>query len=140
MVSAGPFLQNQWSGSVHFLCTLTPSVSECVWPCQQAYYSPGVFNFYLPEFIPAGALEEAGLVSPESQTSTAPQIIGFLNGMSSLIDHGLTDCGDGFGGKNWPQTREVKGFTSQCDVNKKDTWAELSDGLLEFKPTEPNHP
>ena len=55
---------------------------------QMAHLSPGVFNFYLPEFMPSGVLEDAGLVAPEMQISTAPFVIGFLNGMASLIDYG----------------------------------------------------
>ena len=30
-----------------------------------AFWSPSVFNFYLPEYKPLGAVQDAGLVSPE---------------------------------------------------------------------------
>ena len=64
---------------------------------QQAFRSPTVFNYYLPEFAPVGLIADHGLVSPESQLATAPFMVGFMNGMSSLIDNGLTNCDRGFG-------------------------------------------
>ena len=107
---------------------------------QMAYNSPGVFNFYLPEFTPAGPVERAGLVSPESQLATAPFMIGFLNGAVSLIDYGLTDCQDGFGDSNWPRAREIRGIVGTCDKNRRDLWPQLSDGTLAFTPASPSHP
>jgi len=59
---------------------------------QQVYKSPTVFNFYLPEYQPDGRIMAADLVSPESQLSTPPYTLGFLNGMVSLIKWGLTEC------------------------------------------------
>jgi cullin-associated NEDD8-dissociated protein 1 len=64
---------------------------------QMAFSSPGVFNYYLPEYRPQGVIEAANLVSPEAQLATAPFLIGYLNGMASLINYGLTDCERGFG-------------------------------------------
>jgi len=61
------------------------------------YQSPTVFNFYLPEFVPAGPLTRAELVSPESQLLTAPLLQGLVLGMHSLIDLGLMSCSYGFG-------------------------------------------
>ena len=52
----------------------------------QAYESPGVFNFYLPEYQPAGVISDAGLYAPETQIMTGPTLIGYLNGMYSLIN------------------------------------------------------
>jgi hypothetical protein len=57
---------------------------------QFAFQAPSVFNFYLPEFAPAGAVQEAGLVAPEAQIATAPYLIGYLNGVTSLIDSGTS--------------------------------------------------
>lgn len=36
---------------------------------QFAFQSPSVFNFYLPEFSPAGPVQEAGLVAPRGANS-----------------------------------------------------------------------
>lgn len=63
----------------------------------QVYQSPTVFNFYTPDFQPSGAVELAGLYSPESQLLVTPLLLSFLNGMSSLVQYGLTTCVDGFG-------------------------------------------
>ena len=52
---------------------------------------------YLPEFQSVGPVINANLFSPEATLMTTPNIIGFLNGMSSLIRFGLTDCDSGFG-------------------------------------------
>merc|ERR1719301_111392 len=64
------------------------------------FNSPTVFNFFLPEHQPAGAAVDANLVSPEAQLASSPAILGFLNGMSSLIHHGLTSCHNGFGSES----------------------------------------
>ena len=46
-----------------------------------AHKSPSVFNFYQPEYQPAGPIARAGLVAPEGGLATAPYLIGYLNGM-----------------------------------------------------------
>ncbi|MBM64202.1 MAG: hypothetical protein CL484_14730, partial [Acidobacteria bacterium] len=71
---------------------------------QMAMYSPTVFNFYLPEFSPAGPLRAGGLTSPEAELATGPFLIGFFNGMNSLLTYGLSSCTWGFGGSVAYQT------------------------------------
>eukprot|EP00930_Biecheleria_cincta_P023533 TRINITY_DN16991_c0_g1_i1.p1 TRINITY_DN16991_c0_g1~~TRINITY_DN16991_c0_g1_i1.p1 ORF type:complete len:2142 (-),score=336.15 TRINITY_DN16991_c0_g1_i1:205-6630(-) len=61
------------------------------WP----HHAPSVFNFYLPEFKPEAFAES--LVGPEFQIFTPPAAISFMNGMFSLIEHGLGQCDAGFG-------------------------------------------
>jgi cullin-associated NEDD8-dissociated protein 1 len=63
----------------------------------QPFSAPSVFGFYLPEFRPAGMADEHGLVGPQLQLATTPNLIGFLNGLTSLIDNGLTSCENGLG-------------------------------------------
>ena len=41
----------------------------------------------------------AGLVSPEAMLASAPFTLGFLNGVTSLVEYGLTYCSDGWGSK-----------------------------------------
>ena len=41
--------------------------------------APSVFNFYQPDFAPAGPIAEAGLVAPEFQITTDPTIVGVSN-------------------------------------------------------------
>eukprot|EP01043_Picozoa_sp_COSAG02_P008440 COSAG02_NODE_270_length_26392_cov_29.151980_3_plen_1648_part_00 len=64
---------------------------------QQAYNAPSVFNFYLPDYSPAGAVAKAGLYAPEAEILITPFLIGYMNGMAALVDDGLTPCGGGFG-------------------------------------------
>merc|ERR1712139_429260 len=62
---------------------------------QSMTHSPSVFNFYTPDYQPSRF--STGVVAPEFQIFTAPFAVGFLNGMSSLIDNGLVGCDQGFG-------------------------------------------
>ena len=52
------------------------------WP---HFESPSVFNFYPPDFQPVGILQNKGLYAPEMMLGTAPYLLGFLNGVNSLI-------------------------------------------------------
>jgi hypothetical protein len=64
---------------------------------QQAFKSPSVFNFYLPDYSPAGPLARASLYAPEAEILTTPFMIGYMNGVAELVDGGLSSCGRGFG-------------------------------------------
>lgn len=46
---------------------------------QNVLSAPSVFNFYLPDFSPSGALGDAGLTAPEFQITNASTIIGISN-------------------------------------------------------------
>ena len=61
---------------------------------QNAFQAPTVFNYYHADFSPHGGIGSAGLVAPEAQLTTSPNVINMLNGLSGLIDHGLTRPGD----------------------------------------------
>lgn len=74
---------------------------------QMPFSSPTVFNFYLPDYTPLGAVSAAGLYAPEAQLGTAPFVVGFLNGVASLINNGLTNCRNGFGSP-WLPDGQVK--------------------------------
>ena len=102
---------------------------------QFAFQSPTVFNFYLPEFSPAGPVQEAGLVAPEAQIATGPYLIGYLNGVASLIDNGLTSCDRGFGDV-YSQAAEGDRLC-ELHVGAEQRMAR-SDGVLSFKPTHPD--
>jgi len=58
--------------------------------------APSVFNFYLPDHQPAGALREAGLVGPEFQITTSTTTIKTLNFLSGAIawDSLITNDGE----------------------------------------------
>jgi len=89
---------------------------------QAAYESPTVFSFFLPDFVPAGAVSDAGLISPEAQLANGPLMIGFLNGATSLIRNGLNNCEGGFGASRG------------CIVSNR--WLNpRADGYLTWAPT-----
>ena len=92
----------------------------------QIFNAPTVFGFYLAEYIPPGRLSKAQLTSPEAMLQTAPKMISYLNGMASLIDHGLhsTDYGFGESARLFP-ARSYRWYEKSA----------TSDGLLQYKPT-----
>lgn len=87
------------------------------------FQQPSVFGFYLPENRPAGPISDAGLVGPEVQIGTSPFVVGYLNGLTSLIDNGLTNCNNGFG---WG------GGVRNC--RNKTTINQTNDGALTYQP------
>lgn len=91
----------------------------------QAFGAPSVFGFYLPEFSPS-PLAELGLVSPQSQLATSPNILGFLNGVTSLVDNGLTWCDSGF-------ATQANNGGRRCSKP-----SELADGFLMYQPQSSN--
>jgi cullin-associated NEDD8-dissociated protein 1 len=62
---------------------------------QEPYGSPSVFNFYQPEYQPSAFSGNA--VAPEFQIFTAPWAVTLLNGLMSMIDHGVSACDEGLG-------------------------------------------
>ena len=97
---------------------------------QQPFKSETVFSYFLPEYQPDGPVSQAGLVSPEALVGTAPYMINYLNGMTSLINQGLTPCGSGWG----DNSVNFDGCTN--DVSR---WPRTNQlGFLTFTPTSPN--
>jgi len=89
----------------------------------EPYNSQTVFNFFLPDFTPDGPLEVTARYGPETHLLNTPYLLGFLNGVSALVNLGLSSCSGGFG----TQARSNK----RCgtDSARKDgllTWAPLS--------------
>ena len=91
---------------------------------QMAHASPSVFSFFLPEYKAPGQINEAGLTAPEAQVLNAPTIIGWLNGIYSLIDTGLGGCYGGYGGRS----------VSNC-ASHNDKPSTYSHGRLKFSPS-----
>ena len=50
--------------------------------------APTVFNFYTPDFAPAGAIDSAGLVAPEFQILNSVFSVTFPNALYNLIQSG----------------------------------------------------
>ena len=65
---------------------------------QHPLSAPSVFNFYLPDHMPVGALAEAGLVAPEFQITTTNTIVNMTNLVDLVINAGFVmETEDGFG-------------------------------------------
>ncbi len=94
------------------------------------FASPTVFNFYAPDFQPQGVLRAQGLFSPEMMLGTPPNVLGFLNGVSSLIQLGLTDQhgGKGFG----PRTGD--GGDTPGTSRRDGGGSREANGFLAFTP------
>ena len=76
---------------------------------QMIYQAPSIFSFFHPEFQPTGVAISAGLVSPEAEVHSAPQIIGTMNGLLTMIKYGLDRCFGGLGHSlNWDGTGECR--------------------------------
>ena len=64
---------------------------------QEPYGAPDVFSFFQPDYAPAGVLESAGLVAPESGLITGDKVTSLLDGLFTTVKFGLTSCNGGFG-------------------------------------------
>jgi len=62
-----------------------------------------VFNYYLPDYSPGGVIGAAGLVAPEMQLATEPDIIRNINYFEDIIRSSLGAYGDELGGTNETQ-------------------------------------
>jgi len=95
---------------------------------QAPYVIPNVFSFFLPEYQAPGQIQRTGLKSPEAQVMNAPTIVGFLNGLLSMLDVGLSDCYSGFGGRTvWNCAGFEKGWFSDFD--------DYNHGSIKYEPT-----
>lgn len=52
---------------------------------QSPMLAPSVFNFYSPNYRPAGPVAQAGMVAPEFQITSETTVVGSLNFFSSLF-------------------------------------------------------
>lgn len=77
-------------------------------------------------YTPEGAVQDLGLVAPEAQLGILPYVIGYMDGMTSLVHDGLASCNGGF-------------QQGQCFDNEAypADWATSRghSGFLKFKPS-----
>ncbi len=91
---------------------------------QMPHSIPNVFSYFQPDYA-SGKIKSASLFGPETQVLTSPTIVGFVNGMFSLVDLGLTNCYGGFGERT----------TWWCEGYNKDSYQEkYSRGFLGYSP------
>ena len=63
---------------------------------QAPYNAPSVFSFFLPEYAPAGIIEQASLVAPESQVLTGKKVTSLIDGFLTTVKFGLVNSYNGF--------------------------------------------
>jgi uncharacterized protein (DUF1800 family) len=62
---------------------------------QSPLLAPSVFNFFSPNYRPAGAIAAAGLAAPEFQITTEASVAGGLNFLVDVVQGGGIGWGDG---------------------------------------------
>jgi hypothetical protein len=58
---------------------------------QRPFSAPSVFNFFLPDHQPVGAIADAGLVAPEFQITNSQTIPSTVNFFQGVLWQGLSD-------------------------------------------------
>ena len=61
---------------------------------QSPLLAPSVFNFYSPNYRPAGPVAAAGLVAPEFQITSETTVVGSLNFFAELLGSGGYGSGE----------------------------------------------
>jgi uncharacterized protein (DUF1800 family) len=89
---------------------------------QSPLLSPSVFNFFSPNFRPAGSIAAAGLVAPEFQITTETTVVGGLNFFANLFSQG------GYGYND----NELKLNTAALEAKAGDANALIADLNLLF--------
>jgi uncharacterized protein (DUF1800 family) len=94
-------------------------------------YSPSVFNFYQPTYVPDGELVGSGKVAPEFQTLSSQSFTGYLNGLHRWIfENSVVDYQNYFSGEQ-TKTSERPGFdfTPWLTLSTNEKLPELIDRL-----------
>lgn len=61
------------------------------------FYQETVFNYYIPEYIPGGAIGAAELYAPEMQIVNEADVIRHINYFEAMVDNGFGPTGDELG-------------------------------------------
>ena len=85
---------------------------------QMAHEFQTVFSFFLPEFQPYGRVGSAELVSPEATLLSMPKIIGLMNGLTSLVRFGLSNCDGGWGHQYCRERKYIPSPMGRLNFNK----------------------
>ena len=59
---------------------------------QGSFEHPSVFSFFLPEHVPSGGVQSAGLVAPESMALQGDNVLHLLDASWSTTKFGIIDC------------------------------------------------
>ena len=71
---------------------------------QSPLHAPSVFNFYHPNFTPAGPMQSTGLVGAEFEITNEVQVVNYTNFMSTLFwdGNGVSSAVAGLSGPTTP--------------------------------------
>ncbi|MFB0946061.1 MAG: DUF1800 domain-containing protein [Spirosomataceae bacterium] len=96
---------------------------------QRPLNSPSVFNFFLPDYIPDGALKEAEKYGPEFQLLNSQTLTGYLNALNEwIVNNDPIDYSSYFSGeKNKPDERSGFDFSKYHYLTKDNRITELID-------------
>ena len=90
---------------------------------QGAFESPSVFSFFLPEFASPGAVQTAGLVSPEGMVLQGDNVLTILDAAWSAVKFGISKC---------PKASSFGAFPLPCSDVEGNT--SISPAHLSFVP------
>jgi hypothetical protein len=96
---------------------------------QMAYEQSSVFSFFRPQYTPA-EFTSLGLASPEAEIMSSGKVVGLLNGLFTVVKHGLVKCDVGFGVYGDCATTnasQVQAFQPKNSMNYSTVLYELSD-------------
>lgn len=97
---------------------------------QLPMFSPSVFNFFSPDYMPDGALKGTGKFGPEFQTLNSQTLTGYINGLNTwLINNEPVDYyGQYFAGETYkPAQKPTFNIQSDYTLTKNDRLPELLD-------------
>jgi uncharacterized protein (DUF1501 family) len=98
---------------------------------QMAYEQSSVFSFFRPQYTPA-EFTSLGLASPEAEIMSSGKVVGLLNGLFTVVKHGLVKCDVGFGvygDCTTTNSSQAQTFQMKNSTNYSTVLYELSDLL-----------
>lgn len=92
-------------------------------------YSPSVFNFFAPDYVPDGALKGSGKFGPEFQTLNSQTITGYMNALNTwLIGDDPIEYYSYFNGETYKPDQEPKfDLTADYPLARNDRLVQLLD-------------
>ncbi len=96
---------------------------------QLPMYSPSVFNFFSPDYLPDGALKGTGKFGPEFQTLNSQSLSGYMNALNSwLINDDPVDYLTYFPGETFKPNQDAKfDLSADYQLTRNDRLTQLLD-------------
>ncbi|RFS17219.1 DUF1800 family protein [Emticicia sp. C21] len=96
---------------------------------QLPMYSPSVFNFFSPDYLPDGALKGTGKFGPEFQTLNSQSLSGYMNALNSwLINDDPVEYLTYFPGETFKPNQDAKfDLSADYQLTRNDRLTQLLD-------------